>query len=125
MLSLIFRTVADHHTVLFQHRFAFDDRRAHLFQQEFHAVHQFAGDLAFALLDLLEAKAPGVTENVLFHQRPDLLHGVGFVHQILGGDTAHVQAGAAQVLFLKQGDAKSLFCGRDTQRITAGAAAYN
>ena len=109
--------------VLFQHRFAADDLRARLFQQELHAAHQLGRDLALALLDLLEAEAAGVAEDVLLHQCADLLHGVGLVHQILGGDAAHVQAGAAQVLLFKQGHLHALLGGGNAQGVAAGAAA--
>ena len=110
-------------SVEFQDGLAADDLSARLFQQELHAAHQLGRDLALALLDLLEAEAAGVAEDVLLHQRADLLHGVGLVHQILGGDAAHVQAGAAQVLLFKQGHLHALLGGGNAQGVAAGAAA--
>ena len=124
IFALIVLAAAGDNAVLFQDGLAADDLSARLFQQELHAAHQLGRDLALALLDLLEAEAAGIAEDVLLHQRADLLHGVGLVHQILGGDAAHVQAGAAQVLFFKQGHLHALLGGGNAQGVAAGAAAY-
>ena len=53
----------------------------------------------------------------------DVLHQLGGVQQALGGDAAHVQAGAAQVLFLDNGDLGAQLRGTDSRHIAAGAAA--
>ena len=80
IFALILLAAADHHTVLFQHGFPFYDHCTCLFQQELHAVDQFPGDFALSALNLLEAEAAHVPENVLLCQRPDSFHDVGFIH---------------------------------------------
>ena len=56
---------------------------------------------------------------------PDLLHQLGGVQQALGGDAAHVQAGAAQILLFNNGHVRAQLCGTDGRHISAGAAADN
>ena len=73
-----------------------------LLEVDLHAVHFHADVLALVL---------------------DVLHQFSGVQQALGGDAAHVQAGAAQILLFDQGDLGAQLRGPDGGHIAAGAAA--
>ena len=123
VLALILLAVAGHDPVRLQLGGAGHQLHTVLLHQELDAAHQLAGDLALALLDLAEAEAARIPEDAAVHQGADLLHGDSLVHQIFGGDTAYVQAGATHMLLLEQGDLASALGGIDGQGVTARAAA--
>ena len=121
--ALILLAAADNHAVLFQNCLTGDDFGSRLFQQELHAPYQLGSDLTLALLNLFKAEGACIAENILLHQTANLLHGVGLIHQILGGDAADIQAGSAQMLLFKQSHFHALFRCGNAQGITAGTAA--
>ena len=71
-------------------------------------VHFYASDLYADVLGLIF----------------DVLHQLSTVEQAFGGNTANVQAGAAQVLLFNERDLGAQLCGTDGRHIAAGAAAH-
>ena len=95
-------------------------------QKAGHAVGQLLADGVLVGDDL--GKVDGYPLHLhtnILALRPDLLHQLSGVQQALGGDAAHVQAGAAQILLFDNGHVSAQLCGTDGRHISAGAAADN
>ena len=109
IFPLVLLSAAADHPVFLQTGLAVYHGDAALFQQKLYAAHQLGRHFPFALLNLAEAERTGIPENLPVYQRADLFHRIGLVHQVFGGNAAHIQTGAAQMLLLKQGYLLSLF----------------
>ena len=122
---MVFLPAAVDHSVFLQDSTAMDHLDTVLFQKVLNPTHQLVADLSLSLLNLPKTECASIPEYLLVDKTADLLHGIGLVHQILGGDTSHIQAGTAQSVFFKQCNPHAVLCSTDSQRVAPGPAAYH
>ena len=115
-----------HFAVLGQGGEAFDDIDIVLFQQELHALAHLIGDTAAAAHHRLKVGAGGgIQHNAVifsvFHIVIDLCR----FQQSLGGDTAPIEADAAQFATFDDGGFQIQLAGTDGRHVTSGATPDN
>ena len=115
MVGLIFHSVSDDGVVILERRFRPDDRNGGMREERLDALSQLSHHIVLTRYRL--AKVESVVRECHAHRGGVLHveHQLGIPSQAFGGDTAHVQACAADRALLEKGDIqaplRSIFSG--------------